>query len=133
MLIEEDLYKNDKASCVDELCGFIIAGMFTIQLSTCNFMVLMENYPACKEKLLAEVIPVVDAVANDILGKLDYDMVMEFEYLHYAYNETLRILPPTVISGNQVMSTDVTFHDGFKLSKGDPFIINFYGMHHSPD
>ena len=50
MLIEEDLYKNDKASCVDELCGFIIAGMFTIQLSTCNFLVLMENYPEIKEK-----------------------------------------------------------------------------------
>ena len=34
-----------------------------------------------KKKLLAEVLPPVEAAKDNIMDNLDYDTVMEFEYL----------------------------------------------------
>lgn len=98
MLVQEEFYQNDEASVLDELVGFLLAGMFTIQVSTCNLLVNIERNPACKEKLRAEVIPAVEAAADDIVNKLEYETVMDFDYLHWVYYETLRMLPPTTIS-----------------------------------
>lgn len=47
-----------------------------------------------KEKLLKEVIPPVEAVKDDIVGGLEYETVMDFEYLHQCFYESLRIEPP---------------------------------------
>jgi hypothetical protein len=38
--------------------------------------------PEIKEKLLSEILPIVEAAKDDIVENLDYETVMELEYLH---------------------------------------------------
>ena len=45
-----------------------------------------------------EILPPVEKVKDNILEGLDYHTVMEFEYLHNCYSESLRIEPPASIS-----------------------------------
>ena len=47
-----------------------------------------------------EILPPVEKVKDNILEGLDYDTVMEFEYLHNCYSESLRIEPPFSFSSH---------------------------------
>jgi hypothetical protein len=47
---------------------------------------------------MGEILPPVELVKANILEGLDYDTVMEFEYLHNCFSESLRIEPPGPIS-----------------------------------
>lgn len=58
-----------------------MAGMKTIQISTTNLIYYLTKHPEYKEKLLKEILPPVEKVCDNIVEKLDYDTVMEFEYL----------------------------------------------------
>lgn len=80
-------------------------------------MYLQAN-PDCKQKLLSEIIPSVEAVKDDISGSLSFETVMDFEYLHWVFNETLRICPAVGISGYSTMQEDVTLESGVTLEKG---------------
>ena len=55
--------------------------MKTIQISTANLIYYMTKHAEIKEKLLAEILPPVEAVQVNIMEGLDYDTVMEFGYL----------------------------------------------------
>ena len=72
--------------------------MKTIQISTTNLIYYLTKHPDIKAKLMDEILPPVEKVKDNILEGLDYDTVMEFEYLHNCYSESLRIEPPASIS-----------------------------------
>jgi cytochrome P450 len=76
-----DDYKNDEQMMFHELCGFFLAGMKTIQYSTMNMIYYLTKHTEYKQKLLEEILPPVEAVKDDIIKKLDYDTVQEFNYL----------------------------------------------------
>jgi cytochrome P450 len=42
------------------------------------------------------------------LEGLEYDTVMDFEYLHQCFYEVLRIEPPAALSLHQTFAEDVT-------------------------
>lgn len=44
------------------------------------------------------MLPVVEAAKTDIVDGLEYDAVMELDYLQMCYQESLRIEPPSVVS-----------------------------------
>jgi len=60
----------------------------------------MQKHPEYKKRLLAEILPPVEKVKSEIVEKLEYDTVMEFEYLQRCFHEVLRIEPPTSVSSN---------------------------------
>lgn len=101
-------------------------------MSTANLICHLDINPTLKEKLLSEILPVVEAAKDDIVEKLEYETVMDLEYLHQCFYESLRIDVPTPLSSIQCFSEDVTFFNGFKLTKGDAFYICVEAMHHDP-
>jgi len=82
---------------------------------------------------LAEVIPVVEAAKDDIFNKLEYDTVMDLEYLHLCFNESLRIEPPINVTARQSFNRDVTMFDGLTVKSTTPFVISLVAMHHDPN
>ncbi len=58
----------------------------------------MAKHPEYKAKLLKEILPPVQKVADNIIEGLEYDTVMDFEYLHQCFYEVLRIEPPAALS-----------------------------------
>lgn len=59
----------------------------------------MERYPDIKAKLLKEILPAVQKAKDNIVDTLDYDTVMDFDYLQKCFYEVLRIEPPVPVSG----------------------------------
>ena len=55
--------------------------MKTIQVSTTNLIYYLTKNQEIKEKLMKEILPPVKLVELDIIESLDYDTVMDFEYL----------------------------------------------------
>lgn len=82
--------------------------MKTIQVSTTNLIFYLAKHPEYKAKLLAEILPAVESVRDNILEGLEYDTVMDFEYLHQCFYEVLRIEPPAALSLHQTFDEDVT-------------------------
>jgi cytochrome P450 len=93
-----DEYKNNEEMMFHELSGFFLAGMKTIQYSTMNMIYYLTKHPEYKQKLLDEILPPVEAVKDDIVKKLDYDTVQEFNYLQCCYHESLRMEAPAPIT-----------------------------------
>jgi cytochrome P450 len=77
----------------------------------------IHKYPEIKHKLLEQIRPPVDKVADDIVNGLDYDTVMEFDYLKACWYESLRIEPPVVQSIFTGLNTDTVINagDGVKV------------------
>ena len=94
IMLENEFYKDDSDLIVNELLTFWLAGMKTVQLSSSNTICYLDIYPEVKKKLLAEIEPVVAAAKDNIVEKLDFETVMDFEYLHQVFYESLRIEPP---------------------------------------
>ena len=132
ILIPNEFYKNNDELIIDEILSFFAAGVKTIHLSSTNLIWSMSKNPDMKEKLLAEVIPAVEAAKDDIANKLDYNTVMDFEYLHQCFYESLRMEPPFNISLQQCFSRDVTMFDGLTIKKDTNFFVNIEAMHHDP-
>lgn len=86
----------------DEIVTFFFAGMKTIQVSTCNLIYYLTKHPEYKAKLLKEILPAVEKVKDNVVEGLEYETVMDFEYLNMCYNESLRMEPP---AANSVMQT----------------------------
>ena len=82
ILITNDFYKNQDELMIDEIVTFFVAGMKTLQLSSTNLIWYMAKNPEMRKKLLAEILPCVEAAKDDIATKLEYDTVMDFDYLH---------------------------------------------------
>lgn len=100
---------------------FFFAGMKTIQVSTTNLIYFLTKHPEFKEKLMKEILPPVEKVKDNIVEGLDYDTVMDFEYLAMCYNESLRMEPPAANSVMQMVTQDMTIGKGDRklhLKKG---------------
>jgi len=63
--------------------------MKTIQATTTNLICYMEMNPAIKQKLLQEFLPVVGKHKTNLVENLDYDSVMEFEFLQKCVLEAI--------------------------------------------
>lgn len=136
-MIESEIYKNDDECMKDEIFTFFLAGMKTIQLSTCNLIYYLTIHPEIKAKLLKEILPPVEAAAKNIVEDLDYDTVNDFEYLRMCYNESLRIEPPAGNSSHITFDEDVRIgardgHKGYLFPKGEWFMLNVNAIHHDP-
>lgn len=99
ILLESDFFTGgDDNMIIDEIITFFLAGMKTIQISTTNLIYFMTKHPEYKAKLEKEVLPAVESAKSDIVNNLEYETVMEFEYLQMCYNEALRMEPPAANS-----------------------------------
>lgn len=72
--------------------------MKTIQISTTNLIYYLTKHHEIKKKLLAEILPPLEKVKDNIVDNFDYDTVMEYEYLQQCYSEILRMEPPAANS-----------------------------------
>jgi cytochrome P450 len=54
----------------------------------------LHKHPEIKAQLLDLIRPPVQKVANDIVNGLDYNTVMEFDFLKACWYESMRIEPP---------------------------------------
>lgn len=91
------MYTDDE-NIKDEIFSFFLAGMGTIQVTTTNLIYFITKFSESKEKLMREIRPPVDQVKEGVKEGLTYDTVMDFEYLHECFYETLRLDGPTVLS-----------------------------------
>lgn len=66
---------------IDEIFTFFLAGMKTIQVSSTNLIYYLTKHPEFKSTLLQEILPPVERVSDNIVDGLEYETVMEFEYL----------------------------------------------------
>lgn len=86
---------------------------------------------------MEEIRPPVEKAKHDIVNALDYDTVIDFEYLQMCYSESLRIEPPVANSSGQTVmnDTDFTYGNGKKinLKPGMNFSINIESIHHNSD
>ena len=80
-MIGTEFFEGNDDLIIDELITFFLAGMKTIQASTTNLICYMELNPTIKSDLLAEILPAVQAAKLDIVERLEFDTVMEFELL----------------------------------------------------
>ena len=98
ILLSSDVFNGEDELIKDEIVTFFLAGMKTIQVSSTNLIYYLHKHPEVKAKLLKEILPPVEAVKGNIIEGLEYDTVMDFEYLHHCYYESLRIEPPASVS-----------------------------------
>jgi len=87
--------------------------MKTIQISTTNLIYYLTKHQDIKRKLLAEILPPLERVKDNIVEDFTYETVMEYEYLQQCYNEVLRIEPPAANSVQQTVLSDT------EIGKGD--------------
>jgi len=71
----------------------------------------MTKHPEYKRKLLAEILPPIAAVKDDIVERLEFDTVMGFDYFKACYNESMRIEPPLneLINTQFAQTTGISF------------------------
>ncbi len=121
---------------MDELFAFFLAGFKTIQISTTNLIYYITKHPEIKAILMDEILPPVEKVKENILEGLNYDTVMEFEYLQNCYNESLRIEPPASVSilSTTIQDTVIGYGGAVPITfkKGHYFQILFNEIHHDP-
>ena len=89
----------------------------------------MEMNPSIKQKLLHEILPVVEKHKTNLIEGVDYESVMEFEFLQKCFYETMRIEPPVPLSTAANMSKQVTIN-GVVFYPDTPFYINIRSLHH---
>lgn len=59
----------------DELIIFFIAGNDTIKTSIANTVCYLAQNPKAKDLFMREITPVLDAISDDLVGKLDAEVV----------------------------------------------------------
>lgn len=119
IMIESEFFQGNDEQIIDEIVTFFLAGMKTIQITSTNLIYYLTKHQHYKEKLLKEIMPVVEKVKDNIIDKLDYDTVNEFEYLQMCFSESLRIEPPVLNSTSQTVTKDTEVSYG----KGKTIII----------
>jgi cytochrome P450 len=81
ILIGTDFYNERDGMMIDEIFTFFLAGMKTIQVSSTNMIYYLCKHPELKAKLIKEIVPPVERVKDNIVDGLEYDTVMDFEFL----------------------------------------------------
>jgi len=122
ILMSTEFYKGKDNEMLDELCTFFLAGMKTVQLTTANTLMFLAQNPDINQRILSEIMPVMEEVKENILVNMTYEKVQEFDFLIHCFYESLRIEPPVPVSSNQCFNEDVTIK-GFTFRARDPFWI----------
>ena len=81
IMMSTDFFIGHDNMIIDEIVTMFTAGMKTVQVSTTNLIYYLARHPEYKEKLLKEILPAVELVKNNIVDGLEYETVMEFDYL----------------------------------------------------
>lgn len=85
-----------------------------------------------RAKLMTEIRPPVEAVKDRIVDCLDYDTVMDLEYLRQCWSESIRLEPPSTHTMFMTVDKNTTIGKGDKqitLSKGAPIAVVTQAIH----
>ena len=106
------------------------AGSKTIQTTTTNFITHMLHRPDLKEKLHAEIDPMLAKCEANFMEFMTTEEVDELEYLKMVYSEVLRFDTPIPMSSTSCFSKDVNIK-GVNFKKGTPIFLCLTEMHRS--
>lgn len=129
------MYNNDPDLMIDEIFTFYLAGTSTTQVTTSNLIMYlcMDKNQHLKQKLNDEMMPVVEEAKENLVENLEYQTVMDLEYLGNCFYESLRIEAPTISSGETCMMHDVTLKNGVTIKKGSMFMLGIEASHTSTE
>lgn len=134
MLTAESLQGQDEM-IKDEIFGFFLAGMKTIQMTTTNLIYYMAKHTEYRDKLFKEILPPLEKVSDNIKDGLEYDTVQEFDYLSHIFSETMRIEAPVAGFNPWEPTQDVVIGSGDKaitIKKGWKIMLYASELHHDP-
>ena len=131
ILIEDPTYKDQVEDIVDDVIVMFIAGSKTLQTTTTNLITHLLHRPDIKEKLYAEVNPILERTQEDFMKLLTTDVIEELDYLKMCYSEVLRHDSPIPQSSTSCFSKDVVIQ-GVTVPKGNPIFISMQEMHNNP-
>ena len=94
LLVQDATYKDQIEDIVDDVLVMFIAGSKTIQTTKTNMITHLLTRPDIKEKLYAEVDPILERTKDDFMKLLTTDVIEEFDYLKMCYSEVLRYDTP---------------------------------------
>ena len=109
---------------VDEIITFFLAGSFTLRSVNSNMIMYLCKYPDVKKKLMSEIINThLKGLVNepkpvDTEKVYTFQSVENLKYFVNCFYESLRMEPPTVVSGG-IYTEDQTFPNGLRVKKGD--------------
>lgn len=101
--------------------------METIQISTTSLVQRLIIDPELKKRLIQETEPEM-LKAKDLVEGLTTEVVENFNFTRNCFYETLRMEPPTPVSGAACFSSDVTIGD-VTFPKDMGFVICMFLMH----
>lgn len=130
-----DAYKGNWKAIAQELAVFLFAGMRTVQFSTINTLYHLTKNRDAYNKLMAEVSPHLEAAKGDFVEQLDYDTVMDFDYLQCCWYESLRLDTVAEFSIPSTFNRDTTIGKGDKqitIPAGVQFFVHMAEMHNDP-
>ena len=70
LLVQDPIYKDQNTDMIDDVLVMFIAGSKTIQTTTTNLITHLLHRPEIKEKLYAEVNPVLERTKEDFMNLL---------------------------------------------------------------
>ena len=103
-----------------------------MQISTTNLMYYLLKHDDIRAKLMAEIRPPVEAVKDRIVDGLEYDTVMELDYLRQCWSESIRLEPPSTHTMFMTVDKTCTIGKGelqITLKKGAPIAIVTQAIH----
>ncbi|PSN34612.1 hypothetical protein C0J52_20551 [Blattella germanica] len=107
---------------------FFIAGFETSSTTMTFCLYELAVNPHVQDRVRAEI----DAMFEKNNGKLEYDALMQMEYLDKVVNETLRKYPPVSLLTRECTSTTPLRGTDIVVEKGTPIMLPVYSLHHDP-
>jgi cytochrome P450 len=108
LLVEDGFYKEHEDRLVDDIIVMFIAGMETIQISTTNLVQHLTAKPDLQKRLIEETESyLVGAEREGIVAGLTSEITENFNFTRNCFYESLRLDPPTSVSGAACFLQDV--------------------------
>uniref|UniRef100_A0A1D1XVI9 Cytochrome P450 3A21 n=1 Tax=Anthurium amnicola TaxID=1678845 RepID=A0A1D1XVI9_9ARAE len=129
-----DVGEEEALSDIDiyeQIGEFIIAGSDTTSFSTFFTMLMLLKNPDKLSKLIEELDnEFVDLPRDEIP---DHDRLKTLPYLNAVINEGMRLWPITLDGGSGRVVPEDTMINGVFFPKNILVVVNYYGMHVSPE
>ena len=128
-LLQDDLFKNDSESIINECLTMFFAGTQTVSITTSNLIQYLLQQPHYIQKIRDEYKQmIVDPfVQNNDAGKeVNLDNMMTIENIYdlkfyiQCFNESLRMEPPVKASTSCMLLEDLDLMN-YKIKRGTPF------------
>lgn len=97
ILINDDLFKQDDESIIDEMFAFFFAGSATTQIATSNLIYYMIQQPELKKRFKADFMPTLEKF-NDFYKDYTMEEADQFDFVRMCFYESLRLEPPVPVS-----------------------------------